>query len=172
MKKLVVSCVAGLALVVGLSSCGENVLPEKVGSTEIPSEVKSEVAAPTSYKIGDQVKLKDSVVTILATGEFKSTTSYIKPGDGMEFRYIEVLVENVGDEPVSYNTFHYKLVDNDAYSYEPSFSGKEPTLNSGTLQAGNKARGFITFEVPVGVGGLEVVYTPNFLNASEARIEL
>lgn len=156
-----------------LTSCGENVAPEKVGEAGKPASVQSPAEAPKSYKVGDKVKLYEQILTVLNAGEYVSKNAYLKPKDGMKYYAVEVEVENVGQKPNAYNPMYFKLVDANSYSYNMSYmGGKEPALQSGDLQPTKKTRGFITFEVPLDAAGLELVFAPNLLDSSEARIKL
>lgn len=156
-----------------LTSCGENVTPEKVGEVGKPTTIESKAEAPKVYKVGDKVKLNDQILTIVSAADYVPTAQYApKPKSGMKFYAVEAEVENIGQQPNDYNVFFFKLEDSNSYSYNTAFMGKEPAFNSGKLQPTKKARGFITFEVPVDAKGLELTYTPSAWDASQARIQL
>ena len=72
---------------------------------------------------------------------------------------VQVLYENTGSAPYDYNPFDWKLTDSAGFSYDSAFTEIGPQLNSGTIQPGEKARGFITYEVPLSATGLQLRLT-------------
>ncbi len=72
---------------------------------------------------------------------------------------MQVLYENVGSDAYDYNSFDWKLTDSSGFSYDTTFSGIGPELHSGTIQPGERARGYITFEVPTSAAGLKLKLT-------------
>lgn len=63
----------------------------------------------------------------------------------------------------SYNPYDFTLRDSDGVEYDQAYDGAvEPTLDSGELRAGTKAKGTIAFDLGSGVYYLE--YRSNFLS--------
>ena len=85
----------------------------------------------------------------------KSPNEFDVPKAGNRFVSIEVLYLRTGSDPVNYNPFDWKIADSQGFNYDSTFGGLEPALHSGTLSsAGEKVRGFVTFEVPAAAIGL------------------
>jgi len=69
---------------------------------------------------------------------------------GHRFIAIEVTIENPADADDSHyvTSFDFKLTDSENFAYEATFSGAEPLLPEDLeLAPGEKARGWVTFEI-------------------------
>ena len=105
--------------------------------------------------MGTAVALNSATVTVVSADlNYKSSDQFTQPKAGNRFVAVEVLYGNTGTEKVSYSPLDWKLSDSSGFSYDYSYSGKGPELHSGDLNAGEKARGFITYEVPQAATGL------------------
>lgn len=125
-------------------------------SAPVASELKP-AAKSIKGKVGTAVALNSATVTVVSVDlDYKSSDQFTQPKAGNRFVAVEILYENTGADKVSYNPFDWKLSDSSGFSYEHGYSGKGPELNSGDLAAGEKARGFITYEVPQGATGLSL----------------
>jgi hypothetical protein len=120
-----------------------------------PSDIKPAPKSVTGT-VGNAMQLTGGTVTIVSVDlNFVSTNEFAQPKAGNRFVVVEVLYENSGSDKITYNPFDWKLSDTSGFSYDQSYvGGREPSLHSGDLQPGEKARGFITFEVPQSAGGL------------------
>ena len=118
------------------------------------SELKPQAKSLTG-KVGTAAALNSATVTVVSTDlDYKSSDQFTQPKAGNRFVTVEILYENTGTEKVSYNPLDWKLSDASGFSYDYSYSGKGPELHSGDLSPGEKARGFITYEVPQAATGL------------------
>jgi hypothetical protein len=124
----------------------------------LAAPVASDIQLPPrslSTAVGHSAQLTGVTVTVVSADlNATSSNEFIQPKPGNRFVAIEVLYENTGGGKVSYGTYDWKLVDGSGFSYSQSYTGKDPALQSGDLQAGEKARGFITYEVPQTAAGL------------------
>lgn len=120
-----------------------------------PSDIKPAPKSVTGT-VGNAMQLTGGTVTVVSVDlNFVSTNEFAQPKAGNRFVVVEVLYENTGSDKITYNPFDWKMSDSSGFSYDQSFvGGREPSLHSGDLQPGEKARGFITFEVPQSAGGL------------------
>jgi Domain of unknown function (DUF4352) len=131
------------------------------GSVNAPasSDVKPPAKNVTA-NVGEAVPLNAATVTVVSADlNFKGQNEFLQPKAGNRFVAVEILYENTGTEKVSYNPFDWKLTDSSGFNYEHGYSGKGPELNSGDLSPGEKARGFITYEVPTSSSGLMLKLT-------------
>ncbi len=73
---------------------------------------------------------------------------WVSPPDG--FRNVGVLVElrASASQGVPANPFYARLVDAEDKTYRPQLGGCEPALSHRPLGRGERARGWITFEIP------------------------
>lgn len=149
MKKQIGFLVAVFFLVgLVLAGCG--------GSTgtavNTPQTTQEPTPTPTQEiaKVGYFIEWTDMRVTLLEAVVYTDYNEYFGPDEG--FKYVSVLVEYEAlVDDVSYNPLYWKVVDSQSYGYDYYFMGREPALDSSNgLKAGRKAKGWLTFQVPVG----------------------
>ena len=143
-RLLVIAVISALAVM--LTGCD----PEDVTSTGSSNEKTSGPA-----QVGESVKVGDGSVTVMTAewhtegvGEYATA-----PENGA---YLVIDVEWVG--PGSYNPLYFTFKDADGHEYNLGglLSGYEPVLQSGELADGDKARGFVVFDVPQTAGKVSV----------------
>jgi len=88
-------------------------------------------------------------LTVYSRGAFAAPNDIVAPQPGNKLYAVEVSIQNSSRKAVSYNPYDFTLQDGKGYVYQPA-CGKEPPLNSGTLEAGRMIRGHITWELPAG----------------------
>jgi hypothetical protein len=121
-----------------------------------PAEIKPPPKTATG-QVGSAVVLTGVTVTVVSADlDARSGTTYIKPKPGNRYVAVQILYENTGADPYNYNPFDWKLTDSSGFSYDTTYSGIGPELHSGTLARSEKARGYITYEVPASATGLAV----------------
>ena len=132
------------------------------GST-VTAPSASDIQPPAinlTAQVGSPMALNGVTVTVVSANlDAKSGNQFITPNPGNRFVAVQVLYENTGTDPFDYNPFDWKLTDSAGFSYDSSFSGIGPELNAGTIQPGEKARGYITYEVPTSATGLQLRLT-------------
>lgn len=108
-----------------------------------------------AHQIGDVVESSKLKITYLSCEEYTSDNMFVVPADGYHYISCEFEFENVGssDEFVSSLSF-------DCYADGIDCNGvyiREDDL-SATISAGRKAKGTVTFEVPVDAQVVEVEF--------------
>ncbi len=127
--------------------------------TEVPPTATS-TPKPTISKVGERVESAGIALTVLNVQKMKSA-GFITAEEGNELVDIEVVLENMDrDDKAPYNPFYFKVKDADGYEYDTSFGSLDPSLQSGDLSKGERARGHVAFEVPEHAIGLVVSYEP------------
>ncbi len=131
----------------------------------ITAPAASDVQPPAinaTGQIGSPMALNGITVTVVTADlNAQSGNEFITPKAGNRFVAVQILYENTGSDPYDYNPFDWKLTDSAGFSYDSTFGGVGPELNSGTIQPGEKARGYITYEVPSSATGLQLRLTSN-----------
>ncbi|HEX2629727.1 MAG TPA: DUF4352 domain-containing protein [Chitinophagaceae bacterium] len=158
-----------------LVSCNSDTKGSKSGKTEPGKEEKTaeKPKENSDAKINDVVTLGEYNVTVLTLKDnAPAPDEFSTPEAGKKFVAIEVLYENKNSEPFTYNTFDWKLVDGNAYSYESDFTQIEPSLGSGPLNGGKKARGWVTFQTPKDASQFKVQFAPPSLLDESVDITL
>ena len=112
-----------------------------------------------AYSVGDIVESSQLRITYLSCEEYISDNQFIQPKEGYQYISCEFEFENLGnsDEHVSYFSF-------DCYADGTDCEGvysRDDAL-SATISAGRKAKGTVTFEVPVDADIVEVEYLSNY----------
>lgn len=82
------------------------------------------------------------------------------PSRGNEVIGIEVTLEGETDHEVPVNPFYAILIDGDGNRYRSTLAGCEPGLKARRVTKGEKATGFVSFEIPKRAHDLELHYAP------------
>jgi predicted small lipoprotein YifL len=164
------------ACVVTLASCGADGTKisdsgEKVaGSSASSAETKTK-----SFRKGDVIQLGDYVITVTKIVDpAPATDEFMKPDAGKKFVAIEVLYENrTSDKTLDYNPYDWKITDSESYTYDPdAIGGKSPTLEMGTINPGQKTRGWLNFQTPRDAQSFKAQFQPNWLSNENVLVEL
>lgn len=106
-------------------------------------------ASTTKSKFGERIDLGSGwFLSVSSPSAYLASDVYSGPEEGKKFVSVEVTYENTSAEPGTYSTDNLKIKDANDHVYSPEYSGKEPLLSSGTLEAKGKVNGFLTFEIP------------------------
>ena len=130
----------------------------KAGSSSTSSQ-----AQPVIYKQADVVDVSGTRQSITEVKELTSDNEFYQPSSGMRYLAVMVNIENISNKSQAYNPLYYKMMDKDGITYnEAYFADATPALSSGELQPTMKAKGYLVFEVPVGMAtsNLEFQYSP------------
>jgi Bacterial SH3 domain/Domain of unknown function (DUF4352) len=93
-----------------------------------------------------------------------------EPVEGMRYVGFDVEVVNDSDQPLSFAGTGVYLRDDEGFSYRSgAVAGREPALSGRTMPSGERARGWIWFEVPEGAALTEILLVPA---APELRVGL
>lgn len=116
--------------------------------------------------VGDRVEEGGIALTVLDARREMQVSEFMTPAEGNVYLVIEALIENVSRDEAPYNLLYFSAKDSDGFQYSPSFVGASPAIQSGTLTQGDRARGFVTFEVREVATGVVVTYEPQVLFGS------
>jgi len=127
----------------------------------------------TIAKIGERVVQGDYALTV-TNMEAVQQYGIFAADAGKQFIAVEVLIESNANAGVSVNPLYASVQDSDGYQYNMSAMGKDPALNSqNDLPAGEKMRGWVTFEIPQTSHNLIFMYEPlTFDNSIRFRVDL
>jgi hypothetical protein len=139
-------------------AAGESAAPlmeESPEATEGP--VEEATAAPVAG-VGDTLARDDLELTLLkADWKPDISDSFYKPGKGQKYVSFLVRYEAIEDG-ADYNITFWDALDASGKRYEAEVLGQiEPDLTVGDLAAGKKVQGWVTYEVPAGVNGLQLI---------------
>ncbi|MFH1200063.1 MAG: DUF4352 domain-containing protein, partial [Candidatus Micrarchaeota archaeon] len=109
---------------------------------------------------------------IPSDNQFLSATA--KPGK--IFAIVDVLIENIDQEPTSISSItQFKVKDtSQGYNYDVDFMGYIGLQQQvdGKLQPGDKIRGKLAFLVPAGASDLQLVFSFGFLDYAQAKFNI
>lgn len=126
-----------------------------------------------AFKIGDQIQLGDYILTVNSANDCTSSNQFIRPNNGNKFIAVDITQENNGTDAKSYNALNFKLQDDKAFTYSYNFmSCKDPAFGSGSLQGGQKTRGYLTFQIPTDSQPAQLLFTPGFFSSDQITINL
>jgi hypothetical protein len=93
-----------------------------------------------------------------------------QPAPGMRYVGFDVEVVNDSDQPLSFAGTGVYLRDDRGFSYRSgTVAGREPALSGRTMLSGERARGWVWFEVPEDTALTEILLVPT---APELRVAL
>lgn len=122
------------------------------------------------YKVGETAKAPDFTMAIENVKECK-VPYYFKAKKGNIKLGVEVQIEGSADKDVPVNPFYAKVTDGDGYSYTSTFGGCDPELKSVRVNKGEKAKGWITFEVPQKASNLKLTYNPFIVSTVKQEVK-
>lgn len=171
-NSVVVSYTSGKAPVIALQDVASKldtrvaaVFEPQVAQVDALEPVSQTQAATQSHmliaQVGEVIDQGAYSLTINTMEEGQTYNAYVQPNLGNHYVAVDLTVSSKADEGVSINEFNAVLKDAEGYQYKPTFAGKDPQLGTeSNLPAGDKARGWITFEVPDTAKGLTFEYRP------------
>jgi hypothetical protein len=116
----------------------------------------------TQPKVGETAQGQGFAVTIHEKVDPAPPGQFVAPAAGARWVAFDVSVANTGAAQIDYNPGFFKLKSVDNREYNLAFGGPEPTLSFGKQQPGDISRGWVTFEVPEGIGLATLTYDPTF----------
>jgi hypothetical protein len=95
---------------------------------------------------------------------------HFRPGAGQIKLGVLVDIEATGDAQVPANPFYATLLDASQNRYETTLAGCQPALQATQLARGQKASGWISFEIPKTARSLRLTYAPLLLGAGKDEL--
>ena len=146
--------------------------PDDSQESASASGTESESEEVTSYHVGDTVDVNDIKVT-LVSAEQSSGSQFLQPEDGNIYVNMVFEIENGSSKDIAVSSMLSFEAYCDDYSVSQSITGAASEGNGkdtldGSVAAGKKLKGTITYEVPEDFGKLEVSFTPDFWDGKTA----
>lgn len=173
--------VVAVLVIAALIACKKKEKKEEPVAPPAPSvapapEPKKPDVTDKLFKVGETAEAENYKLTLLSVAECKPKGYTTRPKKGNIYLGAEVLVESKADRTLFVSPVHGKLVDADGITINHKFvyrSSCEPKLDASTrLEKGEKAKGFMTFEVPKDAKGLKLSYTPGLYKAQTVKFDL
>ena len=168
--------VAGALLACKKKSKKEDVTPVTTPIVTTPVK-KPDPPAPTKlFSVGETATAKDYKIKVANVKECKRKGFTSRPKKGNIFLGVEVLIESTASDTFLASPGQAKIVDADGITINYKYLYKstcDPRLDAATqLQTGEKAKGWITFEVGKDKSGLKLSYTPSRYKAQTVKFDL
>lgn len=174
MKNLIIPFTA-IALSVVFISCG-SAQGKKIGDAGEKTEASSttEASKDQAFKLNEIVQLGDYVITVTkAQNNVPAPDEFTSPEKGKKFVAIEVVYENKTSRPIDYNPLDWQLIDGEGYSFDTDHNEtKGVPLNSGTLNPGQKVKGWVNFSTTKESKDLKAQFTPSLISDNNVQIQL
>lgn len=152
---------------------------QKVGKntgTQAVPESQVQDTKDAVYKVGDQIKLDNAVITVNKV-EYSQGGQYTKPTEGNEWVNLNVTVENTGSDQQYVTTLGQMFVrDGEGNSYQIAVTNKaleNPGLGlDGAIIAKSKRTGWVGFEIKKGATGLQFQYNASMWGSKNILVDL
>jgi hypothetical protein len=165
-----------LVLFIVIGASGSSNTPQKVGSNGDVSAATTKTDEQTTYKVGDQIKLGSSVITVNSVS-VSHGGQFSKPQSGNEWVNVNLTIQNTGSSQQYVTTLGQMFVrDAQGNSYQVAVTDKvmENPNNSldGAVIANSKRTGWVGFEVPQGATGLQFQYNGSMFGGGTVVVDL
>lgn len=141
--------------------------PEPTAPPEPTAAPTATPEPPSVGAIGERLEGNGVALTVLGVERVEAIGQFQKAEAGNVFIVAEVLIEGVGTDEAPYNPFYFNVKDADGFEYATALYTGERALRSGELRSGEKARGFVAFEIKADAQGLILVYEPIIIGNTE-----
>jgi hypothetical protein len=154
---------------------------QQVVATAAPTQRAAQAAATTvpalqAGKVGETITLNGYTITVNGVEKsenFDPSSDFGKVKSGDIFVAVDVTVGSNKAKGVTSDALYAALKDNKGFKYDQPFSGyKKPLLpGENDIPAGDKVRGWVTFEVPKTASGFTFEYGQLF-ESEKIRVSL
>lgn len=119
--------------------------------TPQPSLTPEEPKESKTLYLTDVVEQYGYLLTALTVEDPTTPGMFYEAEDGKKLVAVEIILGNISGNPLSVNPLYATLVDTEGFIYQPELAGREDQILTITLSSGEKAKGWIAFEVPENV---------------------
>jgi hypothetical protein len=136
-----------------------------------PTIAPTETPEPKIQYLGDVVEEIGYILSAIAIEDPTTPGILYSPEAGKKLIAVEIILGNVSEESLSVNPLYATLIDSEGYTYGAELAGRDNQIFSGQLSIGEKARGWVAFEIPEGSTPASIKYevelfSSKFLQAS------
>lgn len=166
-----VRLLAALPPLLGTASCEEATPASPLEDTAAAGAPGAHIASaePRVHGPGELGHARDYTLSVEATRDCAVARPFEAPPGKVKVGVLLVL-EGISAREVPSNAFYASLHARDGSTYAPTLAGCEPALPALRLTLGKKARGYVTFEIPVGARAFELRYAPIIIGAGPEEL--
>jgi hypothetical protein len=131
---------------------------EQATNTPEPTTAPTDTSAPQPLYLGDIVEQYGYLLSAITVEDPTTPSMFYEPKSGKKLIAVEIIVGNVSGESLGVNPLYATLVDSEGFTYQPELAGREGQIVTVDLSPGEKAKGWIAFEVPEGATVASIKY--------------
>lgn len=173
---IIVGVVALIAvlIVVGVVAGGQKKTPAASSSTtttDTAETTSQPVSKPAESTMGQAVKCGNLSITAVSW-KTSPGDEFSVPAAGNQFVIVDLDIVNNGSESEDLSTGAEMSIKTVAgYSYDIAMYFPEPKYPDGAIAAGDRARGYVAFEVPTQTTDMSFVFDPLMSDAVKIRLQ-
>ena len=137
-----------------------------------PTEAPTDTPEPQPLYLGDVVEQYEYLLSAVAVEDPTTPGMFYEPEAGKKLMAVEIIVGNVSGEALSVNPLYATLLDSEGFAYQPELAGRDRQIVTVYLSPGEKARGWIAFEVPEGAIAASIKYAVDAFGSKVLRTSL
>lgn len=126
--------------------------------TQAPPEQATNTPEAQPLYLGDVVEEYGYLLSAVTVEDPTTPSMFYESKEGQKLIAAEVIVGNVSGETLSVNLLNATLLDSEGFTYQPELAGREGQIVTADLTPGEKARGWIAFEMPEGATAASIKY--------------
>ena len=121
---------------------------ELVANSDVPLTADGEVSREIDAGLGEMVESEGYSLVVEVIEDPASPGILYTPLEGTRLVAVEIAVGNESGELITVNPLNTILVDTNGYLYEAELAGSDNQLDLVDLNAGERVRGWVAFEIP------------------------
>jgi hypothetical protein len=161
------------ANLLGIGEVSVNLGPTPL--TMEPPEDLNLVQQQEVFQIGDLVLISDLTIQVLNVS-FPAGTDFIKPKEGYQFVSVDIQIDNQGENVQEINSIAQMYLKDSTGQKYTFHLGAQSVVDTGLpddeLQPGERVRGQISFQVPLDISGMVLVFDADIFGFGKAFIAL
>lgn len=121
---------------------------EMVANPDVPLTASGDVEREPAVALGETAE-NDGYSLVVETLEDPAPHGLIyNPTEGTKLVAVEIVVGNESGEQITVNALNTILIDTNGYLYEAELAGRDGQIELVDLNAGERVRGWVAFEIP------------------------
>lgn len=129
-----------------------------MANPDVPFTAVGEVERDAPGNLGDLVESEGYSLVAEAVEDPAAPGILYTPVEGMKLVAVQIAVGNVSGEVVTVNALNATLVDTEGYLYTAELGGRDEQIDLIDLNPGERARGWVSFEIPESATPESVIY--------------
>lgn len=155
----------GLVAVACLAACERESEPTNV----LRGEASLVGTGSALHELGVTARARDYTLRVLNVQDCHVAPHFAPPA-GVKKLGVEVEIAGTTAHEVPVNPFYASVISASGERYEATLAGCSPALSAGRVVEGQVRRGWLTFDVPVAAGALQLSYEPVVIGVGREQL--